>query len=139
MNKDQRSKKIKKMTIENSNESRSMPLAVGDIITFDGNADNFIEEVPANTETGFSAWTRINGTNGSISATQLLRSGNGLSISGNDNTERIQDLVDNNSDGDLVFSVLVVDEKIRNTNTGERRYFKLKVVAGTATKAEDFA
>ncbi len=140
MNKDQKTKKIKQLVIVNSANGGSMPNAVGDILVFHADDVNFIEEVPESESNGvkFQAWTRINAINGSISASQLLRSGNGLAISGDNNTERLQDLVTNYSDNDMVFSILLADEKIRMIGGNERRYFKVKVVAGEATKVEDF-
>lgn len=138
MNKDQRKKKIAAIKIENSEETRTMPLAVGDVLVFNGAAENFVKEEPKDEVRGIGAWTRINAEDGSISATQLLRKGNGITLKTEGNTNRIHELIENYADDDMVFSIFIKDEKIRNTSTGERRYYKLKVAKGRAESPEDF-
>lgn len=138
MNRDQRKRLIASIVVENSNETRSMPISVGDVLVFDANAENFTQEVPP--ANGIGAWTRINAEEGAISATQLLRKGNGISLDGDDNTTRLRNLIDVYGDDDAVFSVLIYDEKIRKVSDGnDRHYYKLRVISGRAENAEAFA
>lgn len=139
MNKQDKKKKIEKIVVENSSVSKSLPIFKGDAIYFDGDVDNFVEEVPEDERQHISAWTRINGVNGAISATQLLRKGNGIPLEGNDNTARLQNLLTNfTGDNDLEFTVFVKDVRERGEEPNVRRYYILDILAGEH-KAEDFA
>ena len=137
MNKKDKEKKIKEVSVENSNVSKSLPIFKGDALVFDGSANNFVEEVDEDKKNGISAWTRINGINGSISATQLLRRGNGLNLEGDDNTERLKNLLANFSDDDMLFTILVKDVRERGEEPNIRRYYILDILEGEH-KAEDF-
>ena len=135
MNKNDKKKLIANIAIENSNVTRNLPIFEGDVIVFDGESENFTEEVPEDTTNHISAWTRINGRNGAMSASQLLRRGNGLNLEGDNNTDRLQNLLSSyTEDGELVFTIYVREIRTR----GERNYYILDVMAGEHT-AEDFA
>lgn len=137
MNKNQKDALVRNLVVENSNEVRSIPNFAGDVLVFDASQDNFIEEVPETDN--INAWTRINATNGAISATQLLRRGNGLQIEGNNSTERLQNLVSNYTEGnETIFTIFIRSIRERGTGENIRRYLMLDVQAGEHS-AEDFA
>lgn len=135
MNKNDKKKVIANVAVVNSNGTRSLPIFEKDVIVFDGENDNFIEEVPEDTEHHISAWTRINGKNGAISASQLLRRGNGIDLEGDDNTARLQNLLSTyTEDNELIFTIYVREIRTR----GERNYYILDIMAGEHVAA-DFA
>lgn len=137
MNRNQKDALVRNLVVENSNEVRSIPNFAGDVLVFDASQDNFIEEVPETDN--INAWTRINATNGAISATQLLRRGNGLQIEGNNSTERLQNLVSNYTEGnETIFTIFIRSIRERGTGENTRRYLMLDVQAGEHS-AEDFA